>query len=343
MLKVGPIAVSLSALFFASFSQSSSYQLNSYSVGPGGSNSSSSSTYSLQGSTGEQANGSTTGTNDTTGNGSIQTEQLNTPLAPSIDNGSNAYYNKLHFVVNNTGEPSDATYAVAITTDATFATNIKYIQADGTLNTTKVYQSYATWGSGTGTFAVGMTPNVTYYVKSSAMQGKFTDTGLSKTANNATTANPSITFAVSPNTLTMSNLLPGSVISSSNISFNLDTNGANGGGVYVSGSNNGMFSTRDNFTIPAFSGNLTTQSQGFGVQATSPGQTSGGPFSTVSPFNGSSNVVGAETTTPQSMLTSRSAIVGGNATANVQAKASSTTPASSDYSETLTFIAAANF
>ncbi len=343
MLKIGPLIISLGTLLFASFSQSSSYQLNSYSVGPGGSNSSSSSSFKLQGSAGEQANGSTAGSTKTNGNGSIQTEQLNKPLAPSIDNGLNAYYNKLHFVVSTTGEPTDATYAVAITTDSSFATGIKYVQADGTLSTSQVYQSYATWGSGTGSFAVGLTPNVTYYIKSRAMQGMFTNTGLSATSNNATTANPSITFSVSPNTLTMSNLLPGSVITSNNISFSLDTNGAAGGGVYVSGANNGMFSTRDSFTIPAVSANLTGQTQGFGIQATSPGQTSGGPFALVSPFNGAGNNVGAETTTPQSMLSSPAAIVGGNATANVKAKAANTTPASPDYSETLTFIAAANF
>ncbi len=327
----------------AAFSSSGTYELNSYSIGPAGTNNTSSSTYKLQGSGGEQANGTSSSSNDTGNNGSIQTEQLNTPLAPSLDNGSGVYYNKLHFVVNNSGEPTDATYAIAVTTDSSFLTNIQYIQADGTLGSSQVYQSYGSWNGSSGSFVTSLTPGTTYYIKEAAMQGLFTNTGLSKTANNATTANPSITFSVSPNSVTLSNLLPGSVITSSNVTFGLTTNAASGGGVYVSGLNAGLTSTTESYTIPAISGNLASANEGFGVQATGPSQTSGGPLSTVSPFNGSANTVGAESTTPQSMLSTSNPIVGGSAYANLQAKAKSTTPAANDYTEILTFIAAANF
>ena len=116
-----------------------------------------------------------------------------------------------------------------------------------------------------------------------------------------------------------------------------------GGTVYVSGSNAGLLSATTSHLIAAYSGDLSTHSEGVGVQATSPTQTSGGPLTTVSPFNGTSHTVGAESTVPQQILTTTAAITGGTANANVQAVASSTTPAASDYQEVLTFIAAGSF
>jgi hypothetical protein len=127
------------------------------------------------------------------------------------------------------------------------------------------------------------------------------------------------------------------------MSIGFATNADSGGAVYVSGARAGLFSTTQNYLIPAYSGNLAGQSQGFGVQASGPTQTSGGPLADVSPFNGSGNSVGAESTTPNQILTTTAPIVGGSASANVQAKSASTTPATADYTETLTFIATGNF
>jgi len=90
-------------------------------------------------------------------------------------------------------------------------------------------------------------------------------------------------------------------------------------------------------------GNLSSATQGFGIQVTSVSQSSGGPFSSVSPYNGTGNVVGVETVVPAQMLTTTSSITSGSATVVVQAKASNITPSASDYTETLTFVAAASF
>ena len=49
--------LSAGLLVLASFSSNTSYQLKSYSVGPGATNSSSSTSYKLQGSAGEQGAG----------------------------------------------------------------------------------------------------------------------------------------------------------------------------------------------------------------------------------------------------------------------------------------------
>ena len=73
-------------------------------------------------------------------------------------------------------------------------------------------------------------------------------------------------------------------------------------------------------------------------------QTSGGPLTTVSPYNGTSHTVGAESSTAfAQMFATSAAIAGGTATANVQVKAPGTAPAANDYNEVFTFIASASF
>ncbi len=335
------LGLSLLSIFFATFSHGTSYNLQSYSIGPGATNNSSSTTYSLQGSAGEQANGVTSGSTKTANNGSIQTEQLNIPPAPTLSNGSGTYYNQLNFIIATGGNPTDSTFAIAVSTN-NFSTTLGYVQADGSINSTQVYQTYTAWGGGSGSFITGLTPSTTYEVKVAAMQGKFTNTNFGAYAT-ASTVGVSTTFSVSPNSISIGNLLPGTVSTSGNLTFAFTTNANSGGSVYVSGVNVGLLSATQSHTIPAFTGNLAPQSEGFGIQATNASQTSGGPLTLVSPFNGSSNVVGADTTVPSQILTTTTAINGGAANANLQAIASTNTPASIDYLENLTFIAAASF
>lgn len=343
MLTRVPILLALGASLFASFSSNASYQLKSYSVGPGATNSAASGSFKLQGSAGEQANGTTANSSNTAGNGSIQTEQLSVPPAPTLGNGSNTYYNKLSLTINPGNDiATDITFAVAVSTDNFVTTN--YVQADGTLGSSPVYQTYSTWGSSGGTFMTGLTPSTTYKVKVAAKQGLFTNTAYGATTSASTVA-PSVTFLVSPNSINIGTLLPGSVTTSSNLTFSFATNAASGGNVYVSGQNAapGLHSTAETHTIPAFTGNLSSQSEGFGIQATNPSQTSGGPLSVASPFNGSTHNVGAESVTPQSVLVAATPIIGGTANANLQAITTQSTPSGTDYTETLTFIAAASF
>lgn len=326
----------------AAFSSSPSYQLKSYGVGPGGTNSSSSTTYSLQGSAGEQANGSTASSTYTAKNGSIQTEQLNVPGAPTLSNGAGTYYNKLNVIVSTSSNPTDATYAIAISSNSFVTTN--YVQADGTLNSSAVYQTYTQWGSGSGTLITGLSASTAYQAKVEAKEGKFTNTDFGAVGSASTVAfSSSISFSISPNTTNIGNLLSGTVVTSSNIAFTFATNAASGGKVYVSGVNGGLKSNNTGTTLSAYTGDLSTQTQGFGIQATSASQTSGGPFATVSPFNGTANNVGSESTTYVPILSSTASVTGGSANVNFQAKASSNTPASNDYQETVTFIAAASF
>jgi hypothetical protein len=339
-------------LLFASFSQSSNYTLNSYSLGPAGTNSAHSTTYYTQSTGGEVAGGTATSSTKSGTSGNVQTEQLAVPQAPTVSNGSGAYYNQLLVTLNNnagtSNYPADVTFSIGVSTTNCFTSScvqsgaVQFVQTGGTLSTSQFYQSYSAWGSSSGTTVTGLLANTTYYVAVAAKQGMFTNTEYGTSAN-ATTASPSVSFSVSPNSLSFTNLLPGTVYTSSTVNFTLATNAAYGATIYNSGQNGGLYSTVRSATIPSASGNLASASHGFGLQGMSTSQTSGGPLSINSPYNGSSNTVGAVSTSFAPIFSSSSSLVGGSATMNMQAKAQMTDPASGDYQEVVTFVATASF
>lgn len=339
-------------LVFAALSQSTNYNLNSYSVGPAGTSNSHSTNYYTQ-STGGETSGSTATSSTKSGtSGNVQAEQLAVPQAPTVSNGSGVYYNHLLVTLNdNAGTsnyPSDVTFSIGVSTVNCFTSSciqsggVQFVQTGGTLGTSQFYQSYSAWGSGSGTNVTGLASSTTYYVAVAAMQGSFTNTEYGASASAATAA-PSVTFSVSPNSLSFSGLFPGTVYTSSTVTFGLASNAVYGATIYNAGTNGGLFSSTKSNTIPATTGNLASSGHGFGLQGTGTSQTSGGPLSILSPYNGSSNTVGTESTSYTPIFASSAALVGGSATMNMQAKASSTDPASNDYHETMTFLAAASF
>lgn len=329
----------------SSFSHNSTYYLNSYSVGSGSGTNISNGTYSGQASIGEISNSTSLGAGDTVHAGGIQTEQLAAPQAPTLSNGSGTYYNQLGITLNNSmgssTYPTDVTFAVEIATNASF-TSPNYVQTGGVLGSSPFYQSYAAWGGSSGSAIVNLNSSTTYYVKIAAMQGKFTNTAFGPYASLATVA-PSITFTVSPNSISLGSLLAGSVITSSNVAFGFTTNAGSGGTVFVAGTNNGLKSTSTGYTISAQTANLASSSEGFGLQATGASQSAGGPLTISSPYNGSSNNVGTETTSFAQLFASANPITSGSGTLVVQAKSATSDPSGSDYAETLNFIASASF
>lgn len=326
----------------AAFSSSTNYQLQDYGVGSGGTNSATSPTYKLNANTGQTSGGAATGGTITNKSGQTEVRQANVPNAPTLGNGSGTYSNKLDYTINKGGnDASDYTYSIAISSD-NFVTTL-YVQADGTLGVTPVYRSYVAWGGATGSQIIGLSGNTTYKVKVNAMQGTFTGSQYGPVAS-SNTINPSLSFSVSPGSISLGSLTPGSVISGgSNLSFTFATNAASGGAIYVKGQYAGLFSTAANYTISAVNADLTTQGQGFGLRGSGVSQTSGGPLVIASPFNGSSNTVGAASSTYQQLVTSGASVIGGAANAVVLGKSSFNTPSAGDYQEVLTFVAAANF
>lgn len=330
----------LSFGLLAVITSSTSFKLNSYSLDGGSTNSSTSTTYKLNASSGATQGSATASTNYQIKSGVIQSQQANVPTAPTLSNNGGAYTDKLNFIINVSGNPTDTTYSVAVSTTSNF-TVTNYVQADGTLNTTPVYQTYTAWGSGTGTLALGLTSGTAYWFKVNAIQGKFSASGYGPSATISTGSAVSLSYSLTPNTISMGSLLAGSVITSSTISFTYATSAANGGTIYMAGSSTGLFSTYGSHTIQVTppSGDLSALGEGFGLK----GLTASSPLAIQSPYNGASNVVGAIYTSFQPVFAATSAVTTGTATASLLAKASVSTPSATDYTNTLTFIAAASF
>ncbi len=330
-------------LIFASIATSTNYHLNSYSLDGGSTNNATSTTYKLNATSGDTQSSTNNSPNYQTKSGTIQTQQSNVPLAPTLSNGGGTYTNKLNFIINTAGNPTDTTYSVAVSTTSNFAST-SYVQADGTLNTTPIYQTYTAWGGATGTLAIGLAPGTAYWFKTDAIQGKFTATsyGPSATATTSSSTTPSLSFSVTPNSLSMGSLLVGLIITSSTISFTYATNATNGGAIYMAGASTGLVSASSggySINVSPPSGNLATLAEGFGLQAL----TASSPLASQSPYNGTSNIVGSIYTTFQPVFSATSAVTTGTATAAMQAKSSISTPSSTDYTDTLTFVAAASF
>lgn len=344
----------LGAFLIFAFPASTNYQLKDFGYGGGGVGNGTSSNYAIEGILGEQNEDQLQGSTYDLGAGLQYTNQANVPPAPTFTNPS-SYYNKLQLTVATGSNPSDTKFAIAISAD-NFASDTRYVQSDNTVGVTlgtEDYQTYASWGGGSGFMIIGLAPSTTYTVKVKAWQGKFTETGYGPTAS-AATAGQTLTFDIDvsasdtdtdpPFTTNFGDLLAGTVTSSpQKIWVDFTTNGESGGRVYVVASNAGLLSSRAGYTISAVTGNLTSLSEGFGAQGSTATQSSGSTFSIATAYNLASNNVATTDTTVREIFTVSGPVTGGRGSFLLKAKSSAVTPAASDYTETLTVIASASF
>lgn len=185
---------------------STNYELKDYTFGGGGTIKSDSTNYSIFGVAGEVEYGKPGSTNYKAGAGLIYTMQANVPPAPTWTNPA-SNYDRLKIVMNTGGNPSDALFAIAISTD-NFATDTKYVQNDNTVGASlglEDWQTYTNWGGASGEFVRTLATNTTYTIKVAAKRSNFTESGYGPTAS-AITSNPSLTFGISSATLTFNNL-----------------------------------------------------------------------------------------------------------------------------------------
>jgi hypothetical protein len=339
-------------VLFAALPATTNYKLNSYGFGSGGTAGSSTTTYKLEGTTGELSGSSGVSTH-TVKPAFIETQQANVPKLSAFDNNSGQYYNRLHFVIDTQSNPSSATYLISVSTSPTFASNVQYVQTDGTLTatlSTSQYQTYSLWGGSSGSLVVGLNPSTTYYARVKATQGRFTESSWGPISL-ATTGSPSLTFSLvtssqsSPPFSVSLGTLTGSTINSSadTINTTLTTNGASGGDIYVKGQNGGLLSGSTGYKINGISTDLTSASEGFGAQSSSATQSSGGPFTAQSPYSVSGGNVGIVDTTTRSLYSANQAVTGGTGQLLLKAKAAISAKVATDYQDVLTFIAAGNF
>lgn len=331
---------------------STNFQLLQYGFGAGGVASASSSNYLFQGILGEIETASLSSANYLALPGLTYTLQPNTPGAPTFTNPSN-YYNKLHLTINNANNSTDTTFAIKVSSNsATFSSTDYYIQADHTLGLSPAWQTYASWGSGSGFDLIGLFPGTTYYAKIAAKRGVFTQGPYGPVAN-AATINPTLTFDLSttsqpdpPFSVNIGNLTPGSVATSTDkITSTISTNATNGGLIYLYGTNNGLKSTTaGNYNITSSSTDLDLALEGYGARGTTTSETSGGPMRLLSPYDGTAQNVGIIDTSKRAISDSTAApISNGQTTFELKAKAKNTTPSASDYTDTLTIVATGSF
>lgn len=335
---------------------SNNYKVLEYGFGAGGVASASSNGYSMFGTLGQVEQGSPASNLYFIGGGLEYEIMATAPAAPIFVNPSN-YYNKLHLTIQRGGnDPSDYQYAIAIS--ASDAAHFKYLRPDQTLSdnlTDENWQTYSAWGGASGVTVIDLIPGSTYYARVAARQGQYFTQSFWSPIATADTAIPSLSFDLDisasdsetggPYILNIGTLAPGSVTTSSDkVWIDISTNGNTGAFISVSGANAGLTSSSTSYTINSASADLTAQQTGYGAQYFSVGQTSGGPMTALSPYNGSSNNVGVLDTTKRYMFdSSESPVTGGRVSFTLKAKASYNTPAAGDYADILTIIATGSF
>lgn len=335
-------------MFFLALPASTNYKLKDFGFGTGGTGNSTSGNYALEAITGEASGSQSASASYKVGPGLIFLGQANVPIAPAFTNPSN-YYNKLKIVLDASGNPSDTIFAIAISAD-NFVSDTRFVQNDDTIGSTlgaEDYQTYANWGGASGELIIGLTANTTYYVKVKAMQGKFSETGYGPIATVAT-VNPTLSFGITTNiqneppfSIGFGSMNPAAVNSSSpnQANISLTTNGENGGRVYVSGTNAGLYSAIANYKINAVSDNLAGIAEGFGAQGIA-----GGTLTVAAPYDQvGTDTVGIVDQTIRSIFYTTGPIAGGSRSFLLKAKPSAIAPSAGDYSETLTVIASGSF
>lgn len=335
---------------FAATPSSTNYTLKSYDVGSGGNSSSSSTNYRLNGASGEQSGTLQTSPSYGVTSGVNATENANVPPAPALTNPS-SYYDKLKLVLNTGSNPSDTKYLIAISSDGFTTTD--YIQTDDTVGSSQTitsYQTYTTWGGASGLTIFGLNPATTYQVKVKALQGNFSGSAFGPIAT-AATVSPSLTLSLTttltatpPFPVNFTSIAPGVVTNgAADAIVSLTSNANNGGSVYTRDTNTGLLSALASNTIASATADLSVAATGYGLQVISTSQTAGGPFTSVSPFNGSANNVGGLSTSYKPILTTAGPITTGSGTVRLMAKANATTPAASDYADVVTLVVAMTF
>lgn len=282
------------------------------------------------------------------------TQQADVPPAPAVTNPA-TYYDRLHVVVSPGPNPSDATFALQISTAADFSA-ASYVKADHGLGSALApsdYQTYAAWGGLGGFDVLGLESDTTYYLRVKAAQGSFTETGWGP-AGSAATDDFTLTFDLDVSNIDEETAAPyvtvwpvlnaGTVTNAQDLVWvDLSTNALAGAWVWVRSANAGLSSTQASSLISSQTADLTNATTGYGAQVASVNQTSGATLTSQSPYNGGGEQVGIVDGSWRSIVAADGPLQDGRASVALKAKAGALTPAGADYNDVLTFSAAAAF
>jgi hypothetical protein len=188
---------------------SSSFELKNYSFGAGGDSGLTSNNFKAMGVLGQIDSGVIYSSSFKAQTGLIFEIKAPPPPAPTFTNPA-TNYDRLLIKINAGSNKTDATYAVAISTD-NFATDTRYVKSDFTIGATLVasdFQSLSAWGGTNGVFITGLMPHTTYYAKVKARQGNYTESEYGEVASIAT-SDPSLTFGLDTYIINFNNLNAG--------------------------------------------------------------------------------------------------------------------------------------
>lgn len=229
--------LSIASPVIAAQPSSTNFGLQEYTFGAGGTKESSSTNFKLHGVAGEVESGKSSSTNFKLGQGLTYQMKSNVPNSPTFTNPA-SNYDRLHFVINPTNNPADTTFALQISTDSSFATNLFYVKSDNTIGSTLTindFKTYTNWGGATGTYVTGLSQGTTYYIRAKARQSSYTESEFGPSAS-ASTISSTLTFSLDSSSIVFSNLNSGNSYTDSAKSTVLTTttNAYNGYVVYSS-------------------------------------------------------------------------------------------------------------
>lgn len=311
--------------------ESTHYRIEGEKIGPGG-QAEDSPNYSILSVIGETLTGVAEGISHKVRGGSNPVIEANTPRAPTLSNPA-GYYNKLRFIVDPSGNPTDCEFSLAITDDD-WAT-IKYIQADNTVGEPIIWKTYSSWGGAIGELVTGLLPDTAHKVKSKARCGKYTESPWGPESSAATISTYIIAdiagTTVSFDELSFENIstaLPPTLLT-------VSTNAESGYVIRVRGKGNGaeagLYSQSANTVIASLTTTLTPGVEGYGIQASS------AAASIANPYDGSGTDVGGLSRNLQDLGRNSGPVLSEIITVIAKATVAKET-AVADYTDTLTFI-----
>jgi len=289
-------------------------------------------------------------------------------------------YDRAKLEINTQGNANDARYAIQVSTTSNFSSSIFTIA--GTTHIMKNNSTVALsdflfkcdWeGTVLGSFCaspnttwqkyniLGLVPGTQYYFRISGLKGSTTNGSFTQSAWSpivtATTAHTSISFKIDigpsssstsspPYILSVNDILPNTITTSTNyMIFRTTSNALNGVQVQVKGQNGSLLNGAN--TIPGFSGNLSTQTNGYGIRndSTTNSQINGGSIGNIhistTPIDftdpgGTPNQVGAPTTSFNNLFDSQSLPLNTGVSAYKVKVVADLTKPTGNYTETLT-------
>ncbi|WKZ30483.1 MAG: hypothetical protein QY314_01780 [Candidatus Dojkabacteria bacterium] len=276
--------------------------------------------------------------------------------------GQGGCFDRARVEIDPQGNPSDTLYSLQITTDNTWAT---WNYVDGTTFLVESaanhdladYLTETAWESTVSNFNVyGLEPGTMYYVRFTALHGDFTESMPGPHAN-TTTAEPQIAFDLdiadtsgistengAPYTISLGGLFLGEVTTASNLIWlDIGTNAIEGVTVNVKSQYGGLFSSTGAYTLPSVTADLSS-THGYGIQEYSSAETYLGPLTVVSSFTGAGNNVGqvSDSDYGTKLAESTSPLYQGRLALYVKARPEESSPAATDYTDSLRFLIAAD-